>query len=540
MSARDLRVAVLLTGGACVAEWMELAVGELAQRPGTRLEILVAPSDERSRLTEWLVALYRRLDRHLFPPRHPADTPRPVDALRALGTLHAYPARSAATAAVAARVAEGTLDLVVDLTDDATLLPARPSPRLGTWILAHDGVAAPLAARAAVLARRSTIRSTLQTVGSAPGVLYETVTGTDHVSPARAEDHLRWKSIPLAARALSALTENPPHPLPAPRRAVTDASAWRTLGRLPGHAGRYLRFRATDNRRAPVWVLLVGRGDGFSTIEDVRRLAPADGTFWADPFLYRRDGSLHVFFEEFPFATGKGHISVLTLGHDLQPSAARVVLERPYHLSYPFVFEHAGELLMVPETAGNRTIEVYGCDRFPDRWSPRATLMNDIHAVDTTLLEHDGRWWMFTNIAPYRGSSNYDELFVFSSTSPLARDWTAHPMNPVVSHAGYARPAGPIRRTPQGLLRPSQDCTSEYGRAIRINRIDELSPTTYRETPLATIEPDWDPRIVATHTLSCLDGVIALDGKQRPAASASADSPRRVRPVINPGGRRDA
>ena len=129
------------------------------------------------------------------------------------------------------------------------------------------------------------------------------------------------------------------------------------------------------------------------------------------------------------------------------------VLERPYHLSYPFVFEHDGNTYMLPETAANGTIELYECEEFPHRWVLKKTMMEGVYAVDSTLHFHEGRWWLFTNIRDNEGASSDDELFLFFADSPLAENWTPHPLNPIVSDASCARPAG-RRRSPAPAAPP--------------------------------------------------------------------------------------
>ena len=47
---------------------------------------------------------------------------------------------------------------------------------------------------------------------------------------------------------------------------------------------------------------------------------------------------------------------------------------------------------MLPETSGNRTVELYRCVEFPHRWELDRVLMDGVHAVDATLAEHDRRW----------------------------------------------------------------------------------------------------------------------------------------------------
>jgi hypothetical protein len=487
-------------------------------------------------LASSLVDAYDRFDARVFPTSVSARRGVNRSTLLQLASVHAATDRAGAIELLAQESQRAAFDVIVDFTD-APSIPTGVSAPLGVWGLSHDGTCALAAARAAVLERRPTVRSALHTLGPSPVVLYESVTGTDHVSPNRAVDRLLWKCISFAARALrarlEALAEPSPRPLGPPLawERTTSTNSLRVLSRVPGHVLRYVRLRLSERRHPLVWVLLTGRREGLAAIRDVRRLPPQPGTFWADPFLFERDGRTYVFFEEYPFASRKGHISVLTIDTDGQTSEAQVVLERPYHLSYPFIFEHAGELFMLPETAANRTIELYRCVAFPNHWTPHATVMRDVHAVDSTLVEHDGRWWMFTNIAPYAGSSNYDELFIFHAESPVSERWTPHTRNPVVSHVGFARPAGALFREQGDLIRPSQDCTGEYGRAIRLNRVEVLTPDDYREVHLSTIEPDWDPDIVATHSFSCNERLVMLDGKQRrvtPTTSTGDTAPPRV------------
>lgn len=536
MSPPAIRVGVLLAGGDTLHEWTRLAVCELAAIPLARLFVVLLPAATSAGLASALLHAYDRFDARVFPASVSARRGANLSTLLPVASVHAATDRTEATRLLAEESRRAAFDVIVDLTD-APSLPAGVSATLGVWGLSHDGTSALAAARAAVLEGRPTVRSVLHTLGPSPVVLYESVTGTDHVSSNRAADRLLWKCVPFAARALRARLhtrvepsrEPPPAPLTWDRTTAPDSL--RVLSRVPGHALRYLRLRLSERRHPLVWVLLTGRREGLAAIRDVRRLSPQPGTFWADPFICERDGRTFVFFEEYSFASRKGHISVLTMDAEGHASDAQVVLARPYHLSYPFIFEHAGELFMLPETAANRTIELYRCVAFPNQWTPHATVMRDVHAVDSTLVEHDGRWWMFTNVAPYAGSSNYDELFIFHAESPLSERWIPHTKNPVVSHVGFARPAGALFREHGHLIRPSQDCAGEYGRAIRLNRVEVLTPDDYREVHLSTIEPDWDRDIVATHSFSCNERLVMLDGKQRgvtPSTSAGDTAPPRV------------
>jgi hypothetical protein len=188
----------------------------------------------------------------------------------------------------------------------------------------------------------------------------------------------------------------------------------------------------------------------------------------------------------------------------------QTVLERSYHLSYPFIFRDRGEWYMLPETAENRTIETYRCTRFPDQWEFHKVLMSDVHAVDTTLLEHAGRWWMFTNIAEY-GNSGWDSLYLFFADHPFSDRWMPHPRNPVISDVYNARSAGGLFRRDGKLFRPSQDCSRRYGYALNINRVTTLNTIDYAEVLEERIEPPTDSDILATHTISSISNWTVID-----------------------------
>jgi hypothetical protein len=50
-----------------------------------------------------------------------------------------------------------------------------------------------------------------------------------------------------------------------------------------------------------------------------------------------------------------------------------------------------------------------------------------------------------------------------------------------------------------------------YGYGIRINEIVELSESPFREQEVGSIKPDWDRRIIGTHTLAHVERLTVLD-----------------------------
>lgn len=363
-------------------------------------------------------------------------------------------------------------------------------------------------------------------------VLYRSWSQTESLSVRRNKNNFYWKSLSFLPRKLEQLhrvgdeaffarakAENS-EPCFYSNRLFVAPGNWELARHLARHYGRYLGKKIRGLFYFDQWYLMfaLNKAGGMSTSAwKFKEILPPKDRFWADPFIWQRDGRYYVFIEDLPYATMKGHISYFTIDEKGKYTEPKKVIDRPYHLSYPFLFEYQGELYMMPESAQNRTLEVYRCVEFPEKWELAKVLMKDIYAVDATLHQdaENGRWWMFVNIREHNGASSFDELFIFHADNPLSTEWTPHTANPVVSDARSARPAGRIFSHEGKLYRPSQDCSRGYGYAILINRIDKLTPDEYRETRVTGVEPNWDPRVSAVHTLNCEGKLTVLDGFKR-------------------------
>jgi hypothetical protein len=214
----------------------------------------------------------------------------------------------------------------------------------------------------------------------------------------------------------------------------------------------------------------------FPLPDDKRRM-------YADPFVFEKNGKKWVFVEELEYSTGKGVISCAMLTRGLPLPRPSLVLSRPYHLSYPFVFEDGGETYMIPETGANRAVELYRALSFPDGWSLHKTLIRDVALYDATVVRHDGRWWIFAALE-HEGGTAQDELGIFYSDS-LEGPWSAHLCNPVKSDCRSSRPGGRIVAQDGRLFRPAQDCERTYGSALVWLEVEELTPATFREKEIA-------------------------------------------------------
>lgn len=260
------------------------------------------------------------------------------------------------------------------------------------------------------------------------------------------------------------------------------------------------------------WIVLLAPANGYKSLSwnDFKPLLPPIDRFWADPFVWFHENKHYVFIEEVLYSTRRGRIVCLTLDKEMNILSNQVVLERPYHLSYPFLFEHEGQLYMIPETGQNNGVELYRCTHFPDQWEFEKTLISNVYAVDATLLKAQDKWWLFANIQAEDGST-WNTLHLYYADHPLSDQWTPHPLNPIVKDIYSARPAGRIFSDNGRLIRPSQDCSVRYGYAVNFNQIVTLTETDYAETCERTFKPSNKGGILAVHTYNDIAGLTVID-----------------------------
>jgi hypothetical protein len=244
-------------------------------------------------------------------------------------------------------------------------------------------------------------------------------------------------------------------------------------------------------------------GTAFTTLED-------DGQrFYADPFVVEYNGQTHLFVEEYPYATGRGVLSVATLGEDGRFGVPRVILEEPYHLSYPQVFGDGGAMYMLPESGGARRLVLYRAASFPDRWEVDTVLMDDLDINDATLLQRDGRFWLFGT--ERRGSGSASDTLVVFSAPELRGPWSPHRLNPIAIDRSAARPGGAFIERDGRTFLPLQDGQDSYGGGLglaELLRLDDDAVVLGAPVPIRA-GAAWARKGI--HTLNRAAGVEVVD-----------------------------
>lgn len=480
----------------------------------------------------WLWRACRRIDRWISAGR--ADAAEAVDLAECLDSPHVLemPERLAEYPIVDIWLAE-VLRLRLDVAfvlGDIDEQAIKGVARFGAWRFGFGAGASPREGlegfREVADGSPMTVASLRATLaGEGERLLYESRSRTASFSLFGNRDKLLRRAARFPGRVLrevhrrargdcgkSAECGQPMSPALPPRErdSAPDPTVMRGLARIGERIVRrgleklfcvdqwFIAYRFSDSRNET------------SVLGKYRCLMPPRDRFWADPFALERDGRHFIFFEELVFSRGKAHIAVVEIDRDGRCSVPQRVLERPYHLSYPFLIESDGQLFMVPETGQNGSVELYRCLHFPDRWVLEKVLLRAPRCLDATFHRADGKWWMFVNIGADDAEA-HDELHLYHADS-LCGEWRAHRLNPIKSDVRSARSAGRLYERNGILYRPAQIGAPLYGSGISLNRVVRLDTEDYSEREVGRIVPPNADRILGVHTFNRAGSLHVVDG----------------------------
>jgi hypothetical protein len=214
--------------------------------------------------------------------------------------------------------------------------------------------------------------------------------------------------------------------------------------------------------------------------------------FWmADPFLFEKDGVTYLFYEMFDFIKWKGVIAYSIL-HDVDKvSNPKIIIEEPYHLSFPFIYENDNEIFIMPETCANGDVHLYKAISFPDIWEKDVTIIQSVFVCDTIRIKDKYDTYFMAScmsknptfpfvISCYLNNVLYklsecDEYFgCVNGVSVAKGDFGIRNAGAVFVHNG-------------NIIRPGQDCRSGiYGAGLVFFSIKSFLP--YKEELFKSIQ----------------------------------------------------
>ena len=297
---------------------------------------------------------------------------------------------------------------------------------------------------------------------------------------------------------------------------IIALSAWRFTG---GH------FDVPFVRKQQGWTIGIYYGESpthffpppgvGNPVLTARDVTDVQAQFVADPFMISENSTWYMFFEVKNAATQQGDIGLATSPDALHWTYRQIVLDEPFHLSYPYVFKWDGRLYLLPESAQGSAVRLYEAVQFPTQWRFVTNLISNVNFVDPSVFRYNDKWWLFMS------TPDHSTLSVYFADD-LMGPWLPHQRNPLLSGTlDGARPGGRLVVNGGRIYRYAQIDTPTYGYGLRAFEVLDLTPTTYREvevksfTTLKATGHGWngngmhtiDPhRLDDGRWIACVDG----------------------------------
>lgn len=218
------------------------------------------------------------------------------------------------------------------------------------------------------------------------------------------------------------------------------------------------------------WNVAVRQGFPGMLLEDQSKsfeVIPNTWRSWeADPFLIEHNGRTYIFAEVFDYFKRRGRIGY-TYIEDGKWQPWKIVIDEPFHMSYPNVFKHKGNIYMIPETSADRTLRLYKAECFPEQWELIKILDHEVAFVDTTLFSGEtGICAITSEISDYPKQVDFilefDDEWNITSKTVIQEKRTE-----------FSRCAGHVISLPKSNIRVSQNCDGHYGKGMIFSELDE-------------------------------------------------------------------
>lgn len=298
--------------------------------------------------------------------------------------------------------------------------------------------------------------------------------------------------------------------------------AMRVLARIGSRRLRNRIFSYTP----PQWTIGIARRSSETpfiserptlAMKDFHWIESHSDGFIADPFLIDLPKETVLFFEELKYSDWHGRLKAVALDEYGRPrGTGRVVLEKPYHLSFPNAFRaptDAQGMYLLPEQSASGQTVLY---RSPPaarldelEFIEHSVIVPDLAGIDPVLHWADPYWYLFVSNGAFGNLDNNLELLI---SSRLEGPYDRHPASPISLGLRGSRMAGQLLLHEGQLLRFGQDCVAQYGERIIVFRVDVLTPYDYHETEIRRIACDHSVRgLLGVHSLTATSSFLAID-----------------------------
>lgn len=185
-----------------------------------------------------------------------------------------------------------------------------------------------------------------------------------------------------------------------------------------------------------------------------------------------------------------------------------MVLEQPYHQSFPYIHRDGDRIYVLPEASASGCLYRYEYDAESEELVNRQLVVEE-PLLDSTFVELDGKWWL---LCTKRGEYSNRGLFVFESERFEGPYTPINGNSPVIVDWDNARPAGYVERIDGKVYRSTQVCTRSYGEYMKIFEVEAIDESGVNQKFVKEIHPKMSKYSESFHTLNGYGNITVVDG----------------------------
>lgn len=249
------------------------------------------------------------------------------------------------------------------------------------------------------------------------------------------------------------------------------------------------------------------------------------GKYWfADPFVFEKDGVTYLFYEAFDLVQRRGLIGYSIYNQATSVgSAPTVIINEPYHLSFPNIFEYNGDVYIMPESCEDYTLHLYKATNFPDEWERVYDVLPDAYVCDSIFMDKGDEHYLLTNnLLHHTPTGTYPSCWLKNYLYKVAGLKVLDDGVKVGEGEFGTRNAGKSFEEKGKLYRMGQDCRFKgYGRGMVLFEVQSLSPYveeqinawTYKDMN-GRIERTCNSALIGVHTYNFSKNFEIIDFSQ--------------------------
>ena len=165
---------------------------------------------------------------------------------------------------------------------------------------------------------------------------------------------------------------------------------------------------------------------------------------------------------------------------------------------------------MTPQSCENKSIRLYKCIKFPNKWKFVRKIIKNINCVDPIIFKWKNDWILL--LSKPENEFLYNKLYAYKSQNPTSTNWKELKTSPILKSNILGRNAGLIQESNKKIYRISQAyLPGNYGAFVSISKILDIKKNKYNEKKIKTILPIFEKNIKGIHTLNYAKNFTVFD-----------------------------